>query len=320
MNCHRCNGFLRALLWVLATSLATGAQATSTLTAFSAELDGLWNFDRPIESEQRFRAELERWPAGDAQALIVQTQIARAQGLRGQFDAARRTLDRVEPELAKAPSQVRVRYLLERGRVLNSSGAPQAAVPMFAAALDLAKCNGEEFYAVDAAHMLGIAAPPEARLDWNLQALALAEAARDPRAQGWRASLYNNIGWTWHERGNFGAALTYFEMALHEREARGTPADVRNARWAVARSYRSLGRNDDAQAVQLALARECEAAGETDGYVFEELAELAAARNDRDAARSWAAKARDVLGADPWFRANEGKRLARLVALAGSAP
>lgn len=305
------------LAWI---PTASGAPATSSLPAFSAEVDGRWNFDRPAESEQRFRAELERWPAGDPQALILLTQIARTQGLRRQFDAAHLTLDGVEAALARAPAHVRTRYLLERGRTFNSSGAPQSAVPLFALALGLAECGGDEYYAVDAAHMLGIAAPTEARLDWNLKALALAEAAADPRARGWRGSLHNNIGWTWHERGNYAAALSHFEKALQEREARGKPGEIRVARWAVARTYRSLGRNGDAQAAQLALAAEYEAAGETDGYVFEELAELAVARSDRGAARSWAVKAREALGADPWFRANEGQRLARLIELADGAP
>ncbi len=100
------------------------------------------------------------------------------------------------------------------GRAFNSSGAPQRAVPLFAEALALAERDKDEFYAVDAAHMLGIAAPAAERLGWNLKALSLAEAATDPRARGWRASLFHNIGWTYFDAGDPKTALDYWRKAL----------------------------------------------------------------------------------------------------------
>ena len=306
-----------------ALTLACGGYAVAdvgALAAFSATLDAQWIFGLPAESEQRFRAELARWPVGDPQSLVVLTQIARTQGLRREFAAAHATLDTVAAALPTAPSHVRTRYLLERGRVFNSAGAPARGVPLFAEALALAECNGDEFYAVDAAHMLGIAAPAAERLDWNLKALALAEAATDPRATRWRGSLYNNIGWTYHERGDAAAALRYFEQAQDAYARNGSSTEMRVARWTVARAQRSLGRNAEARSTQLALERELAAAGETDGYVFEELALIAAAENDAAGARTWAAKAKPLLAADPWFAANEKARLARLADLAGGGP
>jgi electron transport complex protein RnfB len=58
------------------------------------------------------------------EALEIDTQIARALGLQRRFDAAHATLDAVSPGLAAVDPRVRVRYLLERGRAYNSSGAP----------------------------------------------------------------------------------------------------------------------------------------------------------------------------------------------------
>ena len=40
------------------------AAATPTLAVFSATLDQQWDYAKPAESEQRFRAELAQWPAG----------------------------------------------------------------------------------------------------------------------------------------------------------------------------------------------------------------------------------------------------------------
>jgi tetratricopeptide (TPR) repeat protein len=254
--------------------------------------------------------------AGSAEAQEVRTQIARTLGLQRKFADGYGLLDEIEPTLARLPVHVRVRYLLERGRTFNSSGAPQRAVPLFAEALELAAADKDEFYAVDAAHMLGIAAPPGERLGWNLKALALAEAAVDARARGWRASLYNNIGWTYFDDGKAATALDYWEKALAARQTMGNARTIRVAKWTVARGYRAVGRLDDAEAAQKSLEAELAQAGESDGYVYEELAEIALARGDARSAQPWAAKAHAALKDDPFLAANEAPRLARLGAIA----
>ncbi len=317
---------IRALSLVLAlggaqAALARAATEPSALAQFSATLDQQWDYAKPAESEQRFRALLAQWPPADPQALIVGTQIARSQGMRRQFTAAHATLDAVEGKLDGAPSHLRVRYLLERGRTFNSSGAPERAVPLFAEAYTLAECNDDAFYAVDAAHMLGIAAPPGARLDWNLKALAMTERAEDARTRRWLAPLYNNIGQTYLERGDYAQALAYFRKALPAYEQRGNAGDVRFARWTVARAQRSLGQLDDAEKIQRALLAEYDRLGEADGYVYEELAEIALARGDAAAAKPWAARAHAALKDDPDLSATEPARRARLGAIAaGTAP
>jgi tetratricopeptide (TPR) repeat protein len=278
----------------------------------AAALDTWWDFQHPDVSESRFRAELAKLAPESPAALELKTQIARAEGLQRKFAAALATLDGVEKALPRATPRVRVRYLLERGRVFNSSGAPEKAVPLFRDALDRARSAGEDFLAIDAAHMLGIAAPAAGQLEWNLEALAMTERTRDARSKRWLASLYNNIGWTYHERGEFAIALEYFEKALPAWEERGGSGNVRAARWAIARCLRSLERYDDALAIQRALLEELQRAGEVDGYVFEELGELYRARDDAAAAKPWFGKAHAVLSQDAGLRANDFARLERL--------
>ena len=79
-----------------------------------------------------------------------------------------------------------------------------------------------------------------------------------------------------------------------------------------------MGRYDEALAIQRALLTENEKAGEVDGFVFEELAELALARGDDAEARAWFAKAYAELAKDPGFKAEEPVRLERLRQLGGS--
>jgi tetratricopeptide (TPR) repeat protein len=300
--------------FAMPSSPATAADAPLD----TAWLDRAWDFDRPAESEARFRAELGALPRGSAVSLEVSTQVARAQGLQRNFDAAHATLDAVEQALPGKPERIAVRYLLERGRVFNSSRQPDKALPLFQDALTLARAAGEDFLAIDAAHMLGIAAPAEEGLKWNLEAVAMSERTSDARARRWLASLYNNIGWTYLERGDYATALGYFEKAVPAWEARGDPRGVRIARWTVARAYRSLGRHDDALAIQRRLEAEGAAANAPDGYVYEELGELLLAKGEKAAAQPNFARAFELLGSDAALRANEPERLSRLRRLGGT--
>jgi len=288
---------------------------------FSAQLDARWDFAKPELSERRFRDALKQYPAASREAAEISTQIARAQGLQRRFDAGHKTLDGATSRLATVPLRVRIRVALERGRLFNSSGLPDKALPLFREAADAAagsRDTGDAFYRIDALHMLAIAAPPAERLDWNAQALAVAEAATDPRARGWRASLYHNIGWVHFERGDARTALDFWYRALAAREEANDPRRIRIAKWTIARGLRAIGELDEAERMQRALADEHERLGEPDGYVFEELAEIAMARGDRAAAAPWAARAFAVLREDEWFAATEPARLKRLAEI-GSA-
>ena len=293
-----------------------GPHAATSDTPLDVQwLDATWDFDRPAESETRFRSELARLPPRDAASLELQTQIARAQALQRRFDAAHATLDAVEKELPAQPPRVFVRYLLERGRTFNSSGQPARAVPLFREALDEARTAHEDFLAIDAAHMLGIAAPPEQRLEWNLEAVAMTERTDDARSKRWLASLYNNIGWTYHDRGDYAAALAYFQKALPAWQARGGAEKERIAWWSIARAYRSLGRLDEALAIQQRLERET--TDDPDGFVYEEIGEILLAKGDTVAARPNFARAYALLSKDPGLQAAAAERLARLKRLGG---
>ena len=310
----------RAAFLLLAAFSITEATAVPDFPVdYSERIDALWNFDDAAASEARFRAEAARTPPHSREAAETATQIARAQGLQRRFTDADRTLDDIEPILSTLPARVRVRYLLERGRRDNSSQRKPEAIAWFEKALaatDADTLPGAAYYRVDALHMLAIASPPARQIEWHKRAIAAAAAADDARARNWRASLLNNLGWTLHDRGDFAEALELWQQALTAREDAHDVSRARIARWTVARGLRSLGRLDEAASMQLALADELQAAGAPDGYVYEELAEIALARGDRKAAQPWAAKAYALLRDDPDMQANEAARLARLGELA----
>jgi tetratricopeptide (TPR) repeat protein len=281
------------------------------------DFDARWDYDRPGETEQAFRALLPQAEASGDRGYRIEllTQVARAEGLQRRFGEAHATLDAAEGLLEPGLRRARVRYLLERGRVFNSSGQAERARPFFQEALELAEAAGEDFYAVDAAHMLGIANPPEEQLGWSLKALELAERSAEPRARKWLGALYNNIAWSYHDLGRYDEALAIFEKALAWRQEQGQVKPIRSARWGVGRALRSLGRIEEALAVQRALEEEWTRTGETSGYVEEELGECLLALGETNAARAHFARAHAELSKDPWLAENEPARLARLAEL-----
>lgn len=277
-------------------------------------IDSLWNYDDPAASEARFRAHLQDTEQGDDAGYHaeVMTQIARAQGLQGQFDSAHATLDQVETMLTPALTRATVRYLLERGRAYNSSGDRAKAIPLFVKAWETAKSAGEDFYAVDAAHMIAIVEEGEGALEWNMKAVEYAEASSQARARNWLGSLYNNIGWTYFDMGDYSAALDIFQKALAFREVSGNLKTIRIARWCIGKVLRVLGRVDEALTIQQALLAEYEADDDQPGYTYEELGECLLALGQIDAAKPHFAKAYAVLAQDSWLVQNEAERLARL--------
>lgn len=275
------------------------------------DVRSLWDFTDPARSEAVFRERLKGATGDDA--LVLQTQIARTYGLRSRFDDAHALLDQIEPKLARAGAEPRVRYLLERGRTWRSSKRPEPARPLFVQAVELATTAKLDELAVDAMHMVALLeSAPEAQMHWNQRALALAQSSTDPNTRNWDASLANNIGWTLRDQGRDEEALASFRTALAARERIGRPADIRSTRWMIASTLRAMGRFDEALVELRRLEREQEQLGEPDGFVFEELAENLLAQRKTEEAKPYFLRAWEVLSRDTSLDRPDDKRLQRL--------
>jgi tetratricopeptide (TPR) repeat protein len=282
----------------------------TTTSESGFDITSLWDFSDPAGSELRFRDALLT-ATDESHRLELETQIARALGLRGRIGDGHATLDAIEE---MAAGRAMVRLLLERGRLINTGGFPEGSVSCFLDAAQLAGELGETALQIDALHMLGIVAPNAERESWNLRAIALAESAEDPAAHQWVPSLVNNLGWIYHDDGRYHEALDLFRRALEWHCDHGTDASLRIARWSVARALRSLNHAAEALAVQQQLADE-QADDEADGYVYEEIGECLLVLERVDEAAPWFAKAHAALAMDDWLRANEPGRIARLKTL-----
>jgi len=284
------------------------------------DFDALWDYQHPDQTEATFRqflAQAEFFPDRSYHLQLL-TQIARTQGLQRNFAEAHATLDRVKDQLNPELVVPTIRYLLERGRVFNSSGQPVEAQTWFQQAWELAQTDADgAFFAVDAAHMLAIAAQSfEETITWNHTALRFAETSTDERAHGWCGALYNNLGWTYHDQGAYARALEYFQKALIWQQEYGTAREQRIARWCLGRTLRSLRRTTEALALQEELLAAWEKSGEEqDGYVFEELAECLLASGRAAESRPYFAQAYAKLSQDRWLESREQERLQRLYQL-----
>ncbi|WP_422657598.1 tetratricopeptide repeat protein [Paenibacillus sp. EC2-1] len=277
------------------------------------DFDKLWDYNHADESERKFRRVLmEVQNTADLNYISeLLTQIARALGLQRKFDEAHEILDQVESNLVDTKPKTQIRYLLERGRVLNSSARQEEALPLFVEAWELGGESGEDALAVDAAHMLGIAeTTPELRMDWNMLALEYAE--QHPNASRWLGALYNNIGWAQVEAGNLPEALDLFERALQFRQGQGREDLIFIAKWSIAKVLRLMKQTSRALEMQQLLLTEVEQGVEPDGYVYEEIGECLYALDRRVEASPYFSKAYELLSLDQWLTSNEPDRIARL--------
>ena len=276
-----------------------------------------WDYQDPAASALRFHALLPEARAAGLQCeLELLTQIARNHSLQRQFAQAHQLLDEIEPRLTETTPRARLRVLLERGRTFNSAGDKASARALFEQAWQQGLKHKELYLAIDAAHMIAIAAPLEEQSRWHQLAMELAERSTDTKARGWLATLYNNQGWTLFELGRLDEAIACQQKCLAWHEQHNNQGKAFIARWSLARLSRAQDRHEQAMA-ELAQLRDDMAAVGTpeDGYVFEELGENALVLND-PAATEYFARAWFLLSQDGWFTANEAERLARLKLLA----
>lgn len=275
-----------------------------------SSLGQLWDFSDPVLSGERFEQFAKR--ATDAGleelAAMANTQLARSFGLQQKFDEGFSLIEKTKAQYPKLTGELAVRIGLEQGRLLNSSGKRSESASAFIAAWEEARKVGLDGLAVDAAHMLGIVLDGLDGMDWNEQALELAVVSDQPAANKWKGSLFNNMGWSYHEAGNYERAMELFDQAYELRKTEGKPDQIRVARWCIGRCYRSLGKF----AVALSIQRSLENDPKSDGYVFEEIGECLHALGSFVDAKPNFAKAYEMLSQDPWLLANDADRLARL--------
>jgi tetratricopeptide (TPR) repeat protein len=277
------------------------------------DFDKLWNYNAPADTEIKFREVLDKSEnASPDYRLQLMTQIARTFSLRGMFAEAHQLLDTVKPQLTEHTPTAKVRYFLERGRTFNSSGDKASAKVKFDLAENFSRLISNDFYTLDAMHMLAIVAPPTEAVGINEHALLFAEKSNQEKAKRWLGSLYNNLGWSYFDLKEHEKALSIFLRALQWREQQQSATEIFIAKWCVARALRALNRTDDSLKIQLALFEESVTTGNSDGYVHEELGELFLLKGDKLKSVFHFQKAYEMLSSDRHLQQHEKERIERI--------
>jgi tetratricopeptide (TPR) repeat protein len=279
------------------------------------EINSLWNYSDPAGTEEKFKAILPQAEQFGDKDYLVQliTQIARTQGLQMKFDEAHKTLDKALKMLDSDTSLGEVRYMLERGRVYNSSKHPDEARKFFIEAYQKASERGFDAYAVDAAHMMGIVEKGDDSLKWNEVAIRDAENSKDEKTKNWLGSLYNNTAWTYFDMKNVDKAMELHQKNVEWHSAKGSVKEHLIAKWSVARVLREMGKYQEALDSQMKLMEETEGKKlKEDGYGYEEIAENLFLLGKTDESKLYFKKAYDLLSKDIWLTEYEKDRLERL--------
>lgn len=278
------------------------------------DFDKLWNYSNPAETEIKFREVLkDSSPEKNlSEHLQLLTQIARTYSLRGMFTEAHETLNEVEKQLSAVHDLAHARYHLECGRAFNSSGKKAEAKQHFETAKNIATEVSEDFFTIDAIHMLAIVAPPEVATALNEEGILFAENSNQESAKNWLGALYNNLGWAYFDKKEYEKALSIFLRALKWREEKQEPSSIFLAKWCVARTLRALNKTEEALKVQLALFEESVTTGQNDGYVHEELGELFLLKGENQKSSFHFEKAYELLSADKYLLQHEMERLERM--------
>ena len=107
----------------------------------------------------------------------------------GRFDEGERLLEEAE-RVGDPSARVAIRIELERGRLRRSGGDRAAAYAMFEEAHASAVDAGEQFLAVDAAHMAALAAPDRGGMQaWTQTGIEIAGNSVDPQVARWLGAL-----------------------------------------------------------------------------------------------------------------------------------
>lgn len=283
-----------------AMAKSSGAETVSTggaqpLPTASTPVDLLTNGDRIFRSRDYAAAgELYKQAATAAEQtgdLTVQVealaQVARAYSIQGQLAAGEPWLKQAA-ELASPSDPIAwSRFQNVTGIFQRERGERELATETFIRLYDY--CREREMYrrAIDAAHMVAIAADLETQIAWAYKGIAAAEAGG---YEDWLAILWNNLGWTLDDLGRYSESLTALRKARDYHWRTGSDLMKLIADWSLGHALRMTEKADSARIVMEATLAWAQRRYEADpspteaewlGFVYQELGEQRLLAGDR---------------------------------------
>lgn len=260
---------------------------------------------------------------GNTQVLVESLAMtARGYLIREMKDEGRPWLARAEEKATADEPLGWSRYLGVRGRFEWQDDDKPTATATFREMYEYCLQHKLHDRAVDAAHMVAITGTPEQQIEWAVKGIRAAELGE---MDGWLGPLWNNLGATHDDAGDYEKALDAYLKARHFHWKVGDELNKLAADWAVGKTYRRLGQHNKALAwlrPVLAWAERRHAEdpsterGEWVGLACWDLGAIAAAKNQRDEATELLGRAHKLLEAAkmPDWDAKSWKEINDLIA------
>jgi tetratricopeptide (TPR) repeat protein len=175
-------------------------------------------------------------------AAEAAAQVARGYLIRDLKEQGRPWLAKAKALATDKQPKAWSRYLGVRGRFEWQDKKLAEATATFQAMH--AYCLEHELYdrAVDAAHMVAITGTPEQQVEWARKGIAAAEKGG---FDGWLGPLWNNLGVTYQDRGDWKEALACYRKARVHHWKTGGELNKLAADWAVGMALRETGAVDE---------------------------------------------------------------------------
>jgi len=292
---------------------------SASLTKFQ-DLDSIWNPLDAKSSVSTYRTlleEAEKLQGGDRCHWIeLLSLIARAEGFQKNFTEAHALLDQAEKLLNEKEAAYRVtariRWLLEKGRLHIYEKTPSQARTFFSEAWTLAFNSGEDYFSVEIAQLMATTEPMKTQQDWIQRAIGIAENSPMPKTKKSLGNLYASLAWKLYDLRQYEKALEVFQKALRHLKANGTPREAFVAQWSIGKVLRTLGKTEEALAIQKVLVSELGLSGAKDGRLYEEVAECLQTLDRTTEAQLYFELAYKELSSDEWVTDNQPVKLKRM--------
>ncbi|MCA8910609.1 MAG: tetratricopeptide repeat protein [Planctomycetes bacterium] len=177
------------------------------------EGDSLFGQNKYDEARRKYEKAAEAAGNENNEQVLVEAlaQVARMYSVEGKFDEGRPWLARAEEHADSEEPLGWSRFLGVQGRYFwrdekDNDKAKTTFIKMYE------YCKEKKLFSrqLDAAHMVAIVAPPDEQVEWALNSIDAAEKAGE---KGWLAVLWNNLGWTYEEQGEYPKMLEALQNA-----------------------------------------------------------------------------------------------------------
>jgi tetratricopeptide (TPR) repeat protein len=265
----------KTAIFILAFVMLSSCLMAQDAKTLLAQADSVFNSGNYSQARDIYMqaANMAQEKGQDSELTEANAMIARSYLIQGEADEGMKYLARTVETAVPDDPLGWSRYLGVRGRFewnnKNLDKATETFKEMFY------YCQEHKLYdrAVDAAHMVAITGNSDEQVEWALKGIGFAE---EHDAGSWLGPLWNNLGATYEDRGQYIDALYAYKKAREYHYKYGTERNKLIADWAVGHAYRLADSTNQADSVLTPLLAWSEKLGETEylGWTNKDLGDI----------------------------------------------